>query len=157
MWFVANCISKCLALFQKRVCVCKKLRTKVDAFYYVCALCGKIVYNVINTRLLPKLQRVGLAYTACHTGSDRSITGTQRGSAYITAWPRLPSIAECSTLLGELLVDLTDLEGAEGLHEAGAVVRAGRVLVLHDLLGQLAVELGARVAHLEEGLGVGVG
>ena len=53
-----------------------------------------------------------------------------------------------SHLLGELLVDLADLEGAKRLHEAGAVVRAGRVLVLDDLLGQLAVELGARVAQL---------
>ena len=62
-----------------------------------------------------------------------------------------------SHLLGELLVDLADLEGAQGLHEAGAVVRARRVLVLDDLLGQLAVELGARVAHLGRVRGLGLG
>ena len=60
-----------------------------------------------------------------------------------------------SHLLGELLVDLADLEGAKRLHEAGAVVRAGRVLVLDDLLGELAVELGARVAQLGRGGGRG--
>ena len=59
-----------------------------------------------------------------------------------------------SNLLGELLVDLTDLERAQGLHEAGAVVRAGSVLVLDDLLRELAVELGAGVAHLVRGRGV---
>ena len=51
-------------------------------------------------------------------------------------------------LRGDLLVDLADLERAQRLHEAGAVVRARRVLVLDDLLGQLPVELGAGVAQL---------
>merc|ERR1719231_528870 len=53
-------------------------------------------------------------------------------------------------LLGghDRLVRLADLERADGLEEAGAVVRAGRLLVGRHLLGELAVELGARVAQL---------
>merc|ERR1712118_116800 len=43
---------------------------------------------------------------------------------------------------------LADLEGADGLEETRAVVRPGRVLVLKDLLAQLAVVIGARVADV---------
>ena len=43
--------------------------------------------------------------------------------------------------LRDFLVDLTDLESAESLEEAGAVIRARGVGELEHLLGELAVEL----------------
>ena len=48
----------------------------------------------------------------------------------------------------DLLVDLADLEGAEGLEEAGAVVAARGVRELEQLLGELAVELGRGVREV---------
>ena len=42
-----------------------------------------------------------------------------------------------------LLIDLTDLEAADGLEKAGSVVGSGECGVLKQLLGDLAVELGA--------------
>ena len=44
-------------------------------------------------------------------------------------------------LLGDALIELTHLEAAEGLEEAGTVVGAGAVLVLEHLLSDLTVEL----------------
>ena len=44
-------------------------------------------YKVINTRPLTQLQRVVLAYTACHAGADRSITGTPRVAAH-NSWAK---------------------------------------------------------------------
>ena len=45
-------------------------------------------------------------------------------------------------------VDLAELERREGLEEARAVVGAGGVGELEHLLGELAVELGARVREV---------
>merc|ERR1740130_1272413 len=49
---------------------------------------------------------------------------------------------------GDLLVDLAGLERAEGLEEAGAVVRARGVRELEHLLRELAVELGGSVGEV---------
>mmetsp|Transcript_21319 Transcript_21319/g.56133 ORF Transcript_21319/g.56133 Transcript_21319/m.56133 type:complete len:424 (+) Transcript_21319:199-1470(+) len=73
--------------------------------------------------------------------------GGRRGER---ARPSLARARECanSRLGREGLERLADLEGADGLEEAGAVLRAGRVLVVDNLLGHLAVVLGAGVAQL---------
>lgn len=51
-------------------------------------------------------------------------------------------------LVGDPLVHLPKLERHEGLQEPSPVVGAGGVSLLEDVLGQLAVELGADVGQV---------
>mmetsp|Transcript_138620 Transcript_138620/g.241068 ORF Transcript_138620/g.241068 Transcript_138620/m.241068 type:complete len:458 (+) Transcript_138620:220-1593(+) len=52
-----------------------------------------------------------------------------------------------SLLTSGTLVDLTDLESSQGLHETGSVVTTRGALQLHQLLGQLAELLGSGVVE----------
>lgn len=51
-------------------------------------------------------------------------------------------------LLGDPLVQLPQLERHKGLQESGAVVRAGGICLLKNVLRQLAVELGTDVRQV---------
>merc|ERR1712193_84177 len=82
---------------------------------------------------------------------DHSCTSTHSQPPFIRLTPGARPVSllrDLRAVRDDLLVGLADLERAQRLEQARAVVRARRVLVLDDLLGPLAVELGARVAQV---------